>query len=59
MTKFVTKANVAGQEAIENAAIAFQLENVQLVDEYGFSNCFNVDQNGFQQEMHSGRSLDF
>ena len=59
MTKFVTKANVAGQEAIENAAIAFQVENVQLVEEYGFSKCFNADQSGFQQEMHSGRSLDF
>ena len=59
ITKFVTKTNVASQEDIENAAIAFQIENASAVREIGLSNCYNADQSGFQLEMHGGRSLEF
>lgn len=47
------------REGIENAAIAFQLEMLPLIERIGPANCVNADQSGFQLEMHGGRTLDY
>ena len=33
------------------------LKTVKLIKQFGSENIFNSDQNGFQLEIHSGRSL--
>ncbi|KAK3918317.1 Jerky protein homolog-like [Frankliniella fusca] len=58
ITKFVSRSDVQDREAIENAAIAFQLENTTVTEEIGLENTFNTDQSGCNYETHCGRTLD-
>lgn len=46
------------REAVEDEAVAFQLQTSEKILAVGPNNSINSDQAGFNYEMHSGRTLD-
>ena len=54
--KFVTRKTIKDSVNLQNTVDDF-LKTVKLIEQFGSENVFNFDQNGFQLEIHSERSL--
>ncbi|XP_067208483.1 uncharacterized protein, partial [Linepithema humile] len=57
ITKFIRKTSIMSNVDFEEKCNTF-IENVKnQIIEYGVENIYNSDQNGFQLELHAGRTL--
>jgi len=54
--KFVTRKTIKDSVNLQNTVDDF-LKTVKLIEQFGSENVFNFDQNDFQLEIHSERSL--
>jgi len=59
ITKFVTRAQIAKSDEIDEAARDFVAEVKTEMVNVGARNTYNSDQSGFNKELHFGRSLDY